>query len=239
MGENAVNGMVPKSVDEVIVSAHIPWTLGVKLPGTATSAKHGFRELKADILMLSDNEHLPFVDIRGFLSAGVAGGLASNTQAAAISITSKLVWKPAIDLLTAEELQRTLNPNRGTEGVTEYIGLLHHSNPGFSVLEIPSKYSLLTEGGLSNISKTEEVTIPCKDAELKAKLHEAAHDTFIESLDFTEELSSEPLEGRSYDVFTPRDLGSFDTQAELMLSDIAEVLKPGGKVFPCEQRSRS
>ena len=230
MGENALNAMVPKSVDEVIISAHVPWTPGVKLPGTATSAKHGFRELKADILMLDDNEHLPVVDIRGFLCAEVAGGLASNTQAAAKSITSKLVWKPAIDLLTAEELQRTLNPYSGTEQVAEYIRLLHHSNPGLSVLEIPSKYSLLTEGGLSNISKTGVVTIACKDAELKTKLDEAAHDTFIESLDFTEELSSESLEDRSYDVVTPRDLGSFDTQAELMLSNIAEVLKPGGKV---------
>ena len=230
MGENALTAMVPKSIDEIIISAHAPWTPGVKLPGIATSARHGFRELKADILMLDDNEHLPAVDIRGFLCAEVAGGSASNTQATAKSITSKLVWRPAVYLLTAEELQRTLSPHRGTEKVAEYVKLLHHSNPALSVLEIASNSSLLTAGDLSNISKTGEVTITCRYAELKAKLDETAHDAFIESLDFSEELSSESLKDRSYDVVILLDLDSFDSQAELTLSNIAKVLKPGGKV---------
>lgn len=230
MGENALTAMVPKSIDEVVISAHVPWTPGLKLPGIATSAKHGFRELKADILMLDDNEHLPAVDIRGFLCAEVAGGSASNTQPAAKSITSKLVWRPAVDLLTAEELQRALGPHRGTAKVAEYIKLLHHSNPALSVLEIASSSSLLSDGDLSSISKTGEVTITCKDAELKAKLDETAHDAFIESLDFTKELSSESLKDRSYDAVILSDLDLFDSQAELTLSNIAKVLKPGGRV---------
>ena len=78
MDKNTLTAMIPKSIDEVIISAHVLWTPEVKLPGIATSAKHGFRELRADILMLDDNEHLPTVDIRGFLCAEVAGGSASN-----------------------------------------------------------------------------------------------------------------------------------------------------------------
>ena len=230
MGKNALTAMVPKSIDEVIISAHVPWTPGVKLPGIATSAKHGFRELRADILMLDDNEHLPTVDIRGFLCAEVGGGSASNAQAVAKSITSKLVWRPAVDLLTAEEVQRALSPHRATEKVAEYVKLLHHSNPALSVLEIAPTSSMRTYGDLSYISKTGEVTITCRDAELKAKLDETAHDAFIESLDFTEELSSESLKGRSYDVVILSDLDSFDSQAELTLSNIVKVLKPGGRV---------
>ena len=57
-GKNTLTAMVPKSIDEVIVSANVPWTLEVKLPGIATLAKYGFRELKAHVLMLNDNEHL-------------------------------------------------------------------------------------------------------------------------------------------------------------------------------------
>ena len=230
MGENALPAMVPKSIDEVIISADAPWTPGVKLPGIATSAKHGFRELKADILMLDDNEHLPAIDIRGFLCAEVAGGSASNTQAAAKSITSKLVWRPAVDLLTPEELQRALGPYRGTETVAEYVKLLHHSNPALSVLEIASNSSPLTYGALSNISMTGEVAITCRDAELKAKLDESVHDASIEILDFTEEFSSESLKDRSYDVIILLDLGSTDSQAEPTLSNISKVLKPGGRI---------
>ncbi|KAG8527705.1 Type I Iterative PKS [Bacidia gigantensis] len=230
MGDDPLTAMVPKSIDEVIVSAYIPWAPGVKLPGFATSAKHGFRELKSDITMLDDNEHLPAVNIRGFLCAEVAGGSAGNTQALPKSITSELVWRPAIDLLPADELQRALAPYKGTQKVAEYVKLLHHSNPALSVLEIANDSSLLASGDLSNILSTGEVTITWRDAELKTKLDESAPDAIIESLDFTEELSSESLKERNYDVVILSDLSSFDSHTETILSNIAKVLKPGGKV---------
>lgn len=206
MGKNTLTAMVPKSINEIIVSAHVPWTLGVKLPEIETSAKHGFRELRADILMLDDNKYLPAVDIRGFLCAEMTGGSARNAQAMIKCIISKLIERPVVDLLTAEELQQALGPHRGTEKVAEYVKLLHHSNPALSVLEIASNSSMRTYGDLSNISKTGEVTITCKDAELKAKLDETAHDAFLESLDFTEELSLKSLADRNYDVIVLSDL---------------------------------
>ena len=230
LGKNTLTAMVPKSIDEITISAHVPWTPGVKLPGYANSAKHGFRELKADILMLDDNEHLPAVDIRGFLCAEVAGGSSSNTQTVAKSITSKLVWKPAIDLLTAEEMKRALGPYRGTEKIAEYVKLLHHSDPALSVLEIASNSSLLTDDDLSNISKTGAITIAHKDSELEVKLNETAHDAYTEVLDFTEEIPSESLKDRSYDVVILSNLGSFDSQIEPTLSNVAKVLKPDGRV---------
>ncbi|KAJ4371953.1 hypothetical protein N0V83_003726 [Neocucurbitaria cava] len=214
MGNNTLTAMVPKSIDEVIISAQVPWSAGVQLPGYATSAKHGFRELKSDILMLDDKEHLPTVDVRGFLCAEVAGGSASNTQTAAKSITSKLVWRPAVDLLTAEELERVLAPHSEGGKVAEYVRLLHHSNPAISVLEISPSAGLLAHGDVSNVAKTREVTVTCKEY----------------GLDFTEALSSEALNDRSYDVVVLSDVGSFDSHAEHTLSNIAQALKPGGKV---------
>jgi zearalenone synthase (highly reducing iterative type I polyketide synthase) len=228
---DGLTAMVPKSIDEIIISAKVPWTPGVKLPGFATSAKHGFRELKSDILMLDHHEDLPTVDIRGFLCAEVAGGSASNTQTAAKSITSKLVWKPAVDLLTTDELQRALGPYSGAlQKVAEYVSLLHHSNPALSVLEITSSSSVLSHSNLSNLSRTGEATITCSNADLKAKLDESAQDALIESVDFAQELPSEWLKDRSYDVVIVSDLASFDSEAELTFSNILKVLKPGGRV---------
>ena len=79
--------------------------------------------------MLDDNKHLSAVDIRSFLCAEVTEGSASNAQAVIKSIISKLVWRPAVDLLTAEELQQALGPYRGIAKVAEYVKLLPYSNP--------------------------------------------------------------------------------------------------------------
>ena len=230
MSENSITAMVPKTIDEVIISAHVPWVPGTRLPGFATSEKHGFRELKADIIMLDDDEELPVVDIRGFLCAEVSGGSGNNAQSAPKSITSKLVWRPAIDLLTTEELEKALSSYDGTEKVAEYVRLLHHSNPALSVLEVASDPSPLTTGELSQISKTGKVTISCNDPDLKTALDGNAHDASVEILDFTQELSSDSLKDRSYDVVLLSDIGSFDQETDVALSNIAKVLSPGGSV---------
>jgi acyl transferase domain-containing protein len=229
MGEDALTAMVPKSIDEVIISAHVPWVPGVKLPGYATSAKHGFRELNSDIVMLDDNEHLPAVNIRGFLCSKVAGDSAGDAQAAAKSITSKLVWKPAVDLLTTGELEKALASFSGKQQLAEYVSLLHHSNPALSVLEIASDSSVLSQDELSNLSKTGEVTIASQNPELKAKLDETTQDVLIESLDSTEDLSSVSFKDRSYDVVILSDASFFEAEAETLLSEITKILKTDGK----------
>jgi acyl transferase domain-containing protein len=230
MGEDALTAMVPKSIDEVIISAHVPWTPGVKLPGYATSTKHGFRELNSDIIMLDDNEHLPAVNVRGFLCSKVAGDSAGDAQTAAKSITSKLVWKPAVELLTTAELEQALVSFRGTDQLVEYVSLLHHSNPALSVLEIASTTSVLGQNELAILSKTGDVTIASRNPELKAKLDETTRDVLIESLDSTEDLSSVPFKDRSYDVVILSDPAFFDTEADTLISEIAKILKPAGRL---------
>jgi acyl transferase domain-containing protein len=118
--DNPSTAMVPKSIDEVIISANVPFAAGIKLPGFSNSARHGFKDLKADIVMLDDNENLPIVEINGFLCTEVSGASSSNaTENSAKSITSKLIWRPAIDLLSSEELRGALGKFIGLEKLTE------------------------------------------------------------------------------------------------------------------------
>jgi acyl transferase domain-containing protein len=95
--------MVPKSIDAVTVSASIPFQAGTRLPGFSNANKHGLNELIADIVMLDDKEQLPTIVIEGFLCAEISGASPSSTK----SITSKLTWRPELDLLSPDELYST------------------------------------------------------------------------------------------------------------------------------------
>ncbi|KAF2639734.1 putative polyketide synthase [Massarina eburnea CBS 473.64] len=230
MDENALTAMVPKSIDEVTISAHVPWTPGVKLPGFAKSEKHGFRELKADIVMFDGQEGLPTIDIQGFLCAEISGGSSGAAQNGPKPIASKLVWRPAVNLLSSEELREALSSHQGADRLVEYLKLAYHSNPALSILEVASQSSLLTRSDLSSLSKTAEITLACVDAEVTSKLEEASHDVAVESLNFAENLSADSLNGRNYDLIVVTDLDSFGAQAERAISNLTKVLKASGRL---------
>lgn len=102
--------MVPRSIDEVIVSADIPFHPGTRLTGYSNAAKHGFKELKADIVMLDEQATCPVVQIVGFRCAEVGGASsAEKEEMAAKKICSKLIWRPAIDVLSLEEQRVVVN----------------------------------------------------------------------------------------------------------------------------------
>jgi len=107
---------VPKSIDEIIISANIPFRPGTKLPGFSNAARHGLKELMADIVMLDDSENTPVVVVKGFLCAEVAGASPSSTAGENMrSIASKLAWRPAINLLPFEKLNEVLLGATGLE----------------------------------------------------------------------------------------------------------------------------
>jgi zearalenone synthase (highly reducing iterative type I polyketide synthase) len=93
--------MVPKSIDAVTVSANIPYQANAVLSGFANADRHGINELNADIIMFDDENVGTSIVIEGFLCAKVAGASSSNSVK---SLTSRLTWKPAIELLTRKEL---------------------------------------------------------------------------------------------------------------------------------------
>lgn len=112
--------MVPRSIDEVTISAKVPFKPGTKLPGYSNSGRHGFKELTSDIVMLDENEHLPIIEIDGLLCAEIAAASFSRANDTnAKSITSKLIWRPAIELLTFKEQRMALDKWNGLDKVAE------------------------------------------------------------------------------------------------------------------------
>jgi zearalenone synthase (highly reducing iterative type I polyketide synthase) len=106
--------MVPRSIDEIVISSHVPHESGITLNGFSNAAKHGFNDLTSDIFVFNEQETTPVVQIKGFLCAKIPSAnsnTASETQAK--SIVSSLVWKPAIDLLSPEEQRIAIENGSG------------------------------------------------------------------------------------------------------------------------------
>lgn len=100
--------MVPTTIDEMMVSVDIPSRPGMQLQGFARSSPHGFRELVSDISMLDKGETKALLCIKGFRCSEISGGIGSSELSAGQEtrqICFSLTWKPAVDLLTGEELQ--------------------------------------------------------------------------------------------------------------------------------------
>ncbi|KAI2634221.1 putative polyketide synthase [Hypomontagnella submonticulosa] len=184
----AVNGggnklavpMVPKSIDEVVVAADIPFAAGQRLKGFSNAAKHGFKELKADLVMLDEQETRPVLSISGFCCAEIAGASASETAAVSKKICSKLVWRPAANMLSADELKTALGGENAASTrvqLLEYIKLLHHINPNMSIMEFADPGSLLADLKIdSDILDTSEYTVVCQSDETKANLQQSLAD---------------------------------------------------------------
>lgn len=98
--------MVPNSIDEVVVVADMPFAVGTQFKGFSTAAKHGFRELKANIQMLDTAVNKALVKVKGFCCASVSGMgaiMEDSDEIMSKKICGKLVWKPSIDFLSTEE----------------------------------------------------------------------------------------------------------------------------------------
>ena len=104
--------MVPKFIEEVVVAADIGFQTGTRFRGYSTSAKHGFRELVSNIHMLDDSLSKQVVAIKGFNCAEVSSSMTDASDEETImnekKICSKLVWKPAIELLSAEQQKEVI-----------------------------------------------------------------------------------------------------------------------------------
>ena len=104
--------MVPKSIDEVIISNSVPYKSGSRIKGYANAVKHGLKEIMSDTVMLDDRVDRPVIEIKGLCSADISG--ISNVsddddKLNSKKICSKLTWKPAIEYLSSEEQETIIN----------------------------------------------------------------------------------------------------------------------------------
>ncbi|MCJ1354257.1 MAG: hypothetical protein MMC33_004244 [Icmadophila ericetorum] len=98
--------MVPTSIDEVIISAKIPFAIGSRLKGFCEASKHGFRELIGNITLLDEHLSSPTVTVKGFRCSGISGtGMSSqdNMELSTRKLFSKMVWKPATEFLSSDQ----------------------------------------------------------------------------------------------------------------------------------------
>lgn len=122
--------MVPKSIDSITISANIPFEAGTVLPGFSNANRHGLNELNADIFLLDSRTQVPTIVIEGFLCAEIAGASSSVTTK---SLTGKLSWKPAFDLLAPDDLFPIMSrlPN-GEAKLIEVRVKFPHPGTGFA-----------------------------------------------------------------------------------------------------------
>lgn len=116
--------MVPRFIGEVTISANVPFKSGSKFSGHAKTNRHGFRELTSDIVMLDESEQFPIIEIEDLLCAEIATASPSTANdVIAKSISSKLTWRPALNLLTLEEQRAVLNRCIGADKITEVCSM--------------------------------------------------------------------------------------------------------------------
>ena len=145
--------MVPRAIDEVVVSAKIPYKPGTRLSGFSNAQRHGFKELQADIAVLDEQAALPLVKIAGFTCTQVGGSSSiSSDESAAKKICSKLTWEPAIKLLSSEEKKHVIEA-RKSPAISD---ALKHK---IASSETAEHLLLETEGVKSILDKVSEVSL--------------------------------------------------------------------------------
>lgn len=111
--------MVPKSIDAITIAADVPFQPGTQLPGFSHAGRHGFNELVADIVMFDDKEDFSAVVVEGFLCAEIAGASSNSAENSVRSLTSQVKWRPAVGLLSSEELCSVLSGYTGEAKLIE------------------------------------------------------------------------------------------------------------------------
>ena len=115
--------MVPTSIDEVVISAKIPYADGSQLKGFCEASQYGFRELMADVVLLNESLSSPTVTVKGFHCSSISGGgigQQDDMELSSRKLFSKIIWEPATDLLTSDQARdviarkSTLSPSAET-----------------------------------------------------------------------------------------------------------------------------
>ena len=93
--------MVPQAIDEIAISAQVPYEVDSKFKGYGTAAKYGFREMTGDVVMLDVHSDRPCVSLKQMRCIAVTGTgekQASKLESIPGRLYSKESWEPAEDL---------------------------------------------------------------------------------------------------------------------------------------------
>ena len=128
-----IKAMVPTSIQEVVVSADIPFVSGSRAQGFCKVSEHGFRELMGDLVIFDEDVNNSTVTVKGFHCTEIPVTEADDSQGmghTTRNIFSEMIWKPAANLLTSSQ-------------VCELIGSTAHSTSSDGSRERLEKCELL------------------------------------------------------------------------------------------------
>lgn len=125
--------MVPKSMDEMYISTDIPYLAQTKLKGYSKARKLGSRRLlKATIGIVDEEEQQSVLEISGLHCTEIAQTNATQkTAVLARKMCSKLIWRPSINFITNEDIQRIVSIS--TEPSTQASNYQQLSEVSYSV----------------------------------------------------------------------------------------------------------
>ncbi|KAL5087928.1 hypothetical protein Trisim1_007334 [Trichoderma cf. simile WF8] len=146
--------MVPKSMDEMYISTDIPYLAQTKLKGYSKARKLGSRRLlKATIGIVDEEEQQSVLEISGLHCTEIAQTSATQkTAVLARKMCSKLVWRPSINFITNEDIQRIVSistePSTQTSNyqqLSEFINIIHHTTPTMHIVELVQESSTFAQ----------------------------------------------------------------------------------------------
>ena len=118
-GNKLSSAMVPRFIEEVIISANVPFLPGTELEGFSSAASHGFRELQADIALIAEEGEAPVIEVTGLICSEIVGAAPNPQETEAKLLCSKTVWGPAIDLLSLDEQRPILDGSTSLEKISQ------------------------------------------------------------------------------------------------------------------------
>ena len=113
------SAMVPKSINELTVSANIGFGAGTRLKCFAQTSRQGFREMISDLIMLDSHLLASVVSVKGFCCAALSAGIESTGDGSLLQekrIFSKALWKP---VLFRDQRDSTTGPFKDTQIVED------------------------------------------------------------------------------------------------------------------------
>ncbi|QGA19838.1 hypothetical protein EYB26_007533 [Talaromyces marneffei] len=227
--------MVPRFLAELFVAVDMPFTAHAQLKGFSTSAKHGLKELRADINILDETQTRPVLTVTGLTCAEVVGPTSLKPINVSKKLCSKIVWRPAVDILTPEEINRAITSASCKDKIdanaemqiAEYIKLLHHINPQLSILEFAQSESLWASLELDDIIDTAEYTVLCDTEHAADAVRETLPDRGVTCrASKIDEGILDYEKGRS-DIIIASTMTVTSPQTD---EKVKPLLKPGGKL---------
>lgn len=238
--------MVPKTMDEVVISADIPHTAGAELKGFSDIINRGYREIIADLVVGDGTTNSPAVKISGLCLQEVGGHAEVLDSQSARSVCSSLVWKPSIKLLSYKDQERVikeactkpivdLQKTEMHQAISELIKLLHHSNPSLSISEaftVGTAQPILSHlPGLTDVLKTSDCTIWCADEDARQLAEESqpeSSDIRIELQDLTQSIPRPETPTTDLIIMNLDSYSSVDT--ERLVQNAKELLVNDGRL---------